>query len=402
MSTIQPVTFYVPSSAAEPVELGVAHSGLRMALVTRESVRLLTDDWRVLGIYFLLGPHPDDADKFRAYVGEVGRRDLLLRISEHAAQKEWWSRALLVASASPGGFNSAEIGWLEGRFYDVLRNAVAAEVMNKGRPGDDSIGLKDRGVLERYVEPTMAALRAVGAPPDTADQKPPPVGKKRARYRESLKDLIDADLLKPGTRLRPMRKQLTATALVLTNGSLDVGGTIHDAVSQAARAVTGNQSEPGWDFWGAPSGDGSFVSLFTLRERLRADPAPVQPAPKTTAPVMAPLVQPGAGSRPVAQASRRRFSGTVSDLLAAGLLTAGQRLHARQRGADVEATVLASGEIQYGGASFASPSAAAKAVTGSVSEAGWDFWRVDQDGARIALARLRERLPSPPSTLIEP
>lgn len=376
MSAIQPVTFYVPSSSAEPVELGVAHSGLRMVLVTRESVRLLTDDWRVLGIYFLLGPHPEDPDKFCAYVGEVGRRDLLLRISEHAAQKDWWSRALLVASASPGGFNSAEIGWLEGRFYDVLQNAVAAEVMNKGRPGDDSIALKDRGVLERYVEPTMAALRAVGAPPDTADQKPPPTGKRRAHYRESLKDLIDADLLKAGTRLRPTRKNLTttATALVLPDGSLDVGGTVYGAVSQAARAVTGSQSEPGWEFWGAPSGDGSFVSLFTLRERLRVDPPPAQRATKLAAHLVTPPAQ----------------------------VLAGQRLYGRNRGADVEATVLASGEIQHGSASFASPSAAAKAVTGNCSEPGWNFWTVGGGGARVTLSRLRERLPPPTSTIDPP
>lgn len=50
-----------------------------------------------------------------------------------------------------------------------------------------------------------------------------------------------------------------------------VVGVVYAAVSPAAQAVSGNRSEPGWDFWGAPSGDGSFVSLFELRERLRAD-----------------------------------------------------------------------------------------------------------------------------------
>ena len=39
----------------------------------------------------------------------------------------------------------------------------------------------------------------------------------------------------------------------------------------AAQAVSGNKAEAGWEFWGAPSGDGSYVSLFDLRERLRAD-----------------------------------------------------------------------------------------------------------------------------------
>lgn len=263
----QPVRFYVPSSSAEPIEIDVAHSGLRMVLVNRESARWLGEEWKVLGIYFLLGPSPDHPERFRAYVGEVGRRDLLVRLKEHADQREWWNRALLIASE----FNSAEIGWLEGRLYDVLNNAIAADVMNKGRPGDDSIAPKDRGVLERYVEPIVAALRACGASPDTADQKPVPKGKKHTHYGESVKDLIDADLLKVGTRLHPLRTNLTTTALVLEDGSLELAGVVYAAVSPAAQAVSGNKAEAGWDFWGAPSGDGHLVSLFDLRERLRAD-----------------------------------------------------------------------------------------------------------------------------------
>ena len=186
---VQPVTFYVSSSSTEPVEVRVSHSGLRMMLVNRESLGLLDDSWAVLGVYFLLGPFEGDPDLYRAYVGEVGKRTLLLRIKEHVDSKQWWSRALLIASASDE-FNSAEIGWLEGRLYDVLNNAVAAEVMNKGRPGDDSLAPQDRGVLERYVEPIMAALRACGASPDTADQRPQlPKGHKKKVYKESYRKL---------------------------------------------------------------------------------------------------------------------------------------------------------------------------------------------------------------------
>src|SRR5262249_11768486 len=125
-ASVQPVTFYVPTSSAEPVEVRVTHSGLRMMLVNRESVGLLDDSWAVLGVYFLLGPS-ESPERYRAYVGEVGKRTLLLRIKEHVEGKQWWSRALLIASASDE-FNSAEIGWLEGRLYDVLNNAVAADV----------------------------------------------------------------------------------------------------------------------------------------------------------------------------------------------------------------------------------------------------------------------------------
>lgn len=266
-----PVTFYVPASTAEPVEIET-QSGLRMVLVNRESASRLPETWKVLGVYFLLGPSPDPKhhpDRFQAYVGEVGGRDLLLRLKEHAAQKHWWTRALLIASEG-GRFDAAKISWLEGRLYDVLNNAVAADVMNKGRPKDPHIDPKDQGVLERHVEPIVAALRACGAPPDTADQKPVPPGKKHAYYSESVKDLIDQNLLKVGTHLRPLRKNLTTTARVLEDGSLEVEGIVYAAVSPAAQSVSGKKSEPGWDFWGAPSGDGSFVSLFDLRERLRA------------------------------------------------------------------------------------------------------------------------------------
>lgn len=266
---VQIVSFYVPASAAEPMEVGVPHSGLRMVLVNRESIRLLNDEWRRLGVYFLLGPNADDPHRFRAYVGEVGRSTLLQRVKQHAMTKDWWSRALLVASASDD-FNSAEIGWLEGRLYDVLHNAVACDVMNGNRPGDDSLSTKERVLLEKYVEPIMATLRACGAPPDTADQKPPPKGKQR--YGETLADLISGGLLKPGTLLQPLKKGLATQAKVLPDGQLEVAGQVYGSLSAAAKAVSGAVAEAGWDFWGAPSGDGGFVPLAKLRERLRDAP----------------------------------------------------------------------------------------------------------------------------------
>jgi hypothetical protein len=412
---VQPVTFYVRSSSTEPVDVRVAHSGLRMVLVNRESVGLLDDSWAVLGVYFLLGPS-DDPDCYRAYVGEVGKRTLLVRIKEHISAKQWWSRALLIASASDE-FNSAEIGWLEGRLYDVLNNAVAAEVMNKGRPGDDSLAAQDRGVLERYVEPIMAALRACGTSPDTADQKPPaaPAQKKKV-YKESVKDLIDAGLLKAGTVLQPLRKGLTQTALVLADGNLKVGDQIFSAVSPAAMAVSGNKSEPGWDFWGAPSGEGGYVPLFTLRERLREDggateasvatppsgsgapgAAPTAPAPAAPEPDGVPTPEPSA---PVARAEQstarkkpRQFTETVADLLAAGLLHPGDELQSvRKALGEVRATVQPDGRLLFDGDVHGSLSAAAVAASGNKAEPGWEFWAVERDGKLMRLYDLRDQL----------
>lgn len=194
------------------MEVRVSHSGLRMMLVNRESVGLLDDSWAVLGVYFLLGPSEHGPDLYCAYVGEVGKRTLLLRVKEHVDGKRWWSRSLLIASASDE-FNSAEIGWLEGRLYDVLNNAVAAEVMNKGRPGDDSL------------------------------------------------------------ELCPVRKALSDTRATLApGGRLNVNGEVHGSLSAAAVAVSGNKAESGWEFW-AVKRNGKLVSLYELRDELRTSRA---------------------------------------------------------------------------------------------------------------------------------
>jgi hypothetical protein len=83
---IQLVRFKVPSSSAEPMEVDVAHSGLRMVLVYRDSINLLSEGWKCPGVYFLLGPS-DDPDLFRAYVGEVGRSTLIQRVKQHAKKR---------------------------------------------------------------------------------------------------------------------------------------------------------------------------------------------------------------------------------------------------------------------------------------------------------------------------
>ena len=311
---VQPVTFYVPSSATEPIEVRVSHSGLRMMLVNRESVGLLDDSWAVLGVYFLLGPFEDDPGRYRAYVGEVGKRTLLLRVKEHVG---------------------------------------------------------------------------------------------------SVKDLIDARLLKVGTMLVPLRKGLTQTALVQPDGSLKIGEQAFAAVSPAATAVSGNRSEPGWAFWGAPSGEGGYVPLSTLRDRVREDDgkathgggsapafAPVALAPtgsvplafgvgtlEHAAPAAAPSMQPP-GAR-----KRRQFRETVADLLDAGLLHPGVELRpVRKALSDARAMLGPGGRLDVNGEVHGSLSAAAVAVSGNKSEPSWEFWAVTRDGKLVSLHELREEL----------
>ncbi len=70
----------------------------------------------------------------------------------------------------------------------------------------------------------------------------------------------------------------------------------------------------------------------------------------------------------------------VADLVQAGLIRPGQVLYARtQAHLGVQAIVSEDGGIYFEDKRFETPSAAAKAVTKTLSEAGWWFWLVDME-----------------------
>ena len=102
---------------------------------------------------------------------------------------------------------------------------------------------------------------------------PLPKPRKPRQFSETVTDLLDAGLLYPGVVLRPVRKALSdARAKLGPGGHLEVNGEVHGSLSAAAVAVSGNKSEPGWEFW-AVERDGKLVSLYKLREELRTSRA---------------------------------------------------------------------------------------------------------------------------------
>ncbi|MET0604612.1 MAG: hypothetical protein ABW167_21690 [Baekduia sp.] len=361
--------------------------GLEMVVVNKESLRLLGTDWDTPGFYILLG-RSQESGMFAAYVGEATTQSLRSRVSQHVRSEKDWDRALLVTGQ---GFDSAAIGYLEGRFYDVLTNAAAAEVLNRRQPKDETVAEYRRAALDRYVEPVTLALRALGCPPDTADQRPTAARRKRRVFTESVSDLIDAGLLKAGTRLRPLRKRFDTPATVLPDGSLEVGGTSFATVSAAAKAVTGTSSEAGWVFWVAPSGDGSLVSLADLRARLREGASGVPVEPRA---VRRPAVSAGARVASPATRSPRHFAVTIEQLIDAGLLNDGETILAlRKRLEQVTATVHRDGFVTVDGHRHKSLSGAAKAVAGTTAEPGWRFWGVRRAGRVVSLYEVRATYP---------
>lgn len=79
----------------------------------------------------------------------------------------------------------------------------------------------------------------------------------------------------------------------------------------------------------------------------------------------------------------------IADLVNAGMLSPGQVIYSRTRAHfGVPCEIGADGRLFVGGKEFETPSAAAKAVTGSQSEAGWWFWIIDHDATK-SLSDLR-------------
>lgn len=75
-------------------------------------------------------------------------------------------------------------------------------------------------------------------------------GINHAVYRVTVADLVLAGLLKPGQKLHArVQAHLGRTCEISEDGSLFIGDSRYETLSAAAKAITGNQSEPGWSFW---------------------------------------------------------------------------------------------------------------------------------------------------------
>jgi hypothetical protein len=90
----------------------------------------------------------------------------------------------------------------------------------------------------------------------------------RAHYGVNLTDLIEAELLPPGTTLLPAQRDLDAIATVLPDGKIAYADEIYNTPSGAGDAAAGGSTN-GWTFWIADTPDGRFT-LAALREQLVA------------------------------------------------------------------------------------------------------------------------------------
>ena len=266
-----PLTVLVPESQRRPIVVYDSQAALRLADVEREAIAVLDAAWDSAGVYLLLWTTADQSDgRLPVYIGEAAQ-GLRKRVTQHVAGKEGWQRALLVARDTRYGFNSAQVGWLEGRLWSLALAADRVRPTNKTQPRDETLPDYDRAVLETVVVPVARLLRLLGYPlsPRDEDLKAP----SKAHYGTTLQDLLAAGLLREGDALVFTYPGHPATATVLGDGSLELNGERYASPSAAAARVRGGATN-GWEHWARPDEHGNPIALAVLRAHLGQPPLP--------------------------------------------------------------------------------------------------------------------------------
>ncbi|CAN5304921.1 hypothetical protein BH09ACT11_BH09ACT11_12550 [soil metagenome] len=265
-----PLTVLIPETAADPVVVFDQSAALRFAIVERASVPMLAAEWDEPGNYLLLDAQGADG-RWGVYVGKAAPGGVRTRLLAHLRSKEHWSRAVIIQRDTTYGFNSAQVGWLEGRLHDLMVAAVDADLHNGNRPSDETLPPFDRAMLEACVLPVRRLLRLIGHDPAAEDDSSTAVDPRRSRQPRNkkfhgvkLSSMIGAGVLVPGTRLVSTNGAWPATA-VITDAGLDWEGRQFDSPSGAAMAIKGGPAN-GWEFWAIETESGR-LPLSTLRAR---------------------------------------------------------------------------------------------------------------------------------------
>lgn len=262
-----PVNVQVPSATNAPVIADLTVQALRVGYVARRDLQRLTEaEWGVPGVYVL---RSDDGSG-RVYVGQAVRlRDRLL---QHRSKPRFdWRQAVAIKRDTSHGFNSAEIGYLEGRLAAEI-GAIPGVVLVEGLKSQDmTLPSHHMLALDALMPGILAALRLTGMDlfkdadvPDSGDT----IAVKRAHTHipGTVPELVAAGLLRAGAELFLSQGGRTGKATVSPSGELIFDGVSYASPSKAAAKALGLQSSNGWTTWHI--GDLGGPTLAQLRARL--------------------------------------------------------------------------------------------------------------------------------------
>ncbi|HEX7948878.1 MAG TPA: hypothetical protein VF494_00910 [Candidatus Limnocylindrales bacterium] len=263
-----PFTTLIPQSPIDPIVVYNDQAALRMAIVDKEAITLLDAAWEKPGLYLLLYPIGPDG-LFEIYVGKASTGGLRSRMLTHKNVKPGWIRALLITRDTTYGYNSAHVGWLEGRLLSLVKAAARTKIVNGNQPGAENLPAFDRATLELAIGPIRQVMRLLGYSLEPEDEQAPvKVAGPKHYHGVKVTDLIAAGLLAPGNMLEFTWTGFTDKhATVTPDGRLDLDGVPYTTPSAAGTAIRGGAVN-GWEYWAVRDANKDLVSLAELRSKL--------------------------------------------------------------------------------------------------------------------------------------
>jgi hypothetical protein len=159
-----PAIVLLPESPEEPEEIVLDGLALRLAVVQKGQHTKVSNHFDKQGFYMLFSRQAGLG--YQVYVGKAATQTVRQRVGQHKSSKEY-DVAVMVVRDNAHGFNSAQAGWLEGRFVDLFRELPWVELKNGANPSDDTLPAYDQEVLESFVEPISRVLNLLGFSTDS-------------------------------------------------------------------------------------------------------------------------------------------------------------------------------------------------------------------------------------------
>lgn len=262
MSTV-PVNVQIPAAADAPIVADFVEHALRVAYLHRAHLKALpSEEWLCPGVYVLLTGDGSG----HVYVGKATA--LRKRLQAHANRPPLdWTRAVAIRRDTTHGFNSAEIGYLEGRLSAELGAVPSLSVVKGKNDEDTTLPPHMMLSLDALLGSMLAALRLAGVDVAKDADEPEPVStsaKRRGhtKINGTISDLVATGLILAGEEVHLLQGTLTAKGSVTATGEIVVDGVAYGSPSKAAAKALGLQSSNGWITWHVGSIDGPTLDSY--------------------------------------------------------------------------------------------------------------------------------------------
>lgn len=249
-SPVIPGNMQVPSETTAPVVADVTVQALRVAYVARRDLERLPEaEWGTPGVLLVT-----DDGSGQVYVGQAVH--VRKRLFQHRSRpKLQWHRAVAMKRDTSHGFNSAEIGYLEGRLAAEIGAIPGVHVIAVLKNLDTTLPAHHMLALDALLPGLFAALRLAGVDllkgADVPDEPATRNGSKKVPMviPGTVAGLVAAGLLRAGAERRLSQGGRLASATVSSSGELIVDGVAYASPSKAAATAVGLGSSNAWTTW---------------------------------------------------------------------------------------------------------------------------------------------------------